>query len=152
MIGGARESIESYPDKYRLILNKRKGFIRLALETGSSLVPVISFGENNAYLTVPNPPGSRLRRFQEKVLKTFLIGTPIMMGRGIFNYTIGILPFRAPIVTVVGKPIDVEKTIKPTKERVEALHAIYKEELIKLFNENKDKYLKNKNVEIEIID
>jgi 1-acyl-sn-glycerol-3-phosphate acyltransferase len=152
LIGGARESIESYPDKYRLILNRRKGFCRLALETGSCLVPVISFGENNTYLTVQNPKGSRLRGFQEYVLKTFLIGAPILMGRGIFNYSLGVLPFRGPIVTVVGKPIDVQKVIKPTKERVEALHEVYKQELIKLFNENKEKYLKNKNVEVELID
>lgn len=151
MVGGARESIESYPDKYRLVLNRRKGFIRVALQTGASLVPVISFGENNAYMTVQTPKGSLLRNIQEKILQWFLIGAPVLLGRGIFNYTIGILPFRTPIYTVVGSPIDVEKCENPSKEQIEKLHAIYKQELIKLFDDNKEKYSKNKNIELEII-
>ena len=122
------------------------------MQTGSDLVPVISFGENNAYKTVQNPKGSHLRRFQEKVLQLLLIGIPVIMGRGIFNYTLGIMPFRTPINTIVGKPINVAKVKNPTKEQMEALHAVYKEELVKLFDENKEKYSINKNVEIEIID
>ncbi len=152
LIGGARESIESYPDKYRLILNRRKGFVKLAMNTGASLVPVISFGENDAYMTIQNPKGSFLRTIQEKILEWFLIGTPVMRGRGIFNYTVGILPFRKPIYTVVGKPIDVEKVSNPTQEQIDVLHAVYKTELINLFEEYKHKYSTNKNVELEIID
>ena len=46
IVGGAAESLEAFPGQYRLVLRKRKGFIRIALETGASLVPVFSFGEN----------------------------------------------------------------------------------------------------------
>lgn len=34
-MGGAAESLESFPGRYRLVLRKRKGFIRIALQTGN---------------------------------------------------------------------------------------------------------------------
>ena len=32
-----------------LVLNKRRGFVRLALEAGADLVPVLAFGENDQF-------------------------------------------------------------------------------------------------------
>ncbi len=149
-IKGAAESLESHPGKYTIVLRKRKGFCRIALETGTSLVPVFSFGENDVFNTVPNPEHSRLRSFQE-VIKTWLnIGAPVFMGRGIFNYSFGMLPFRNPIYTVVGKPIDVKKVENPTKQQIEELHELYISELEKLFDEHKGKYLKNKETKLII--
>ena len=34
IIGGAEEALEARPQSYRLILRKRKGFCKLALQTG----------------------------------------------------------------------------------------------------------------------
>ena len=31
------------------LIAKRKGFVKLAIETGASLVPVLAFGENEAF-------------------------------------------------------------------------------------------------------
>ena len=48
--GGAAEAMLSQPgDVYTLFLRKRRGYARLALEHGASLVPVFSFGENELY-------------------------------------------------------------------------------------------------------
>merc|ERR1712180_501884 len=47
--GGARESLNGDKDRIRLVLNNRKGFIKMALETGVSLVPTFSFGEQRVY-------------------------------------------------------------------------------------------------------
>ena len=51
--GGAAEAMLSQPgDVYTLFLRKRRGYARLALEHGATLVPVFSFGENELYVRV----------------------------------------------------------------------------------------------------
>jgi len=46
------------------VLAKRKGFVRVALEAGASLVPVIFFGENDLYDTHIPQKGTFLHRLQ----------------------------------------------------------------------------------------
>jgi len=46
VVGGAEESLHARPGVMELVLKKRHGFIRLAIDSGSLLVPVLSFGEN----------------------------------------------------------------------------------------------------------
>lgn len=41
------------------VLRNRKGFVRLALQTGASLVPVLSYGETDTFHTYIPPPCSR---------------------------------------------------------------------------------------------
>ena len=47
--GGATEALYARPGSNTLVLKKRLGFIRLAMQTGAYLVPAYSFGENNTY-------------------------------------------------------------------------------------------------------
>ena len=49
VVGGAREVIYVHEKEIQLILNSRKGFIKLALKHGRNLVPTFSFGENYVY-------------------------------------------------------------------------------------------------------
>lgn len=44
-VGGAQEALNSKPGQYKIVVKKRKGFIKLCIVTGASLVPVFSFGE-----------------------------------------------------------------------------------------------------------
>jgi 2-acylglycerol O-acyltransferase 2 len=91
--------LNAFPGKFDLILKKRLGFIKLALQQGASLVPVFSFGETDIWDQVPNPVGSALRNFQEWFEKLTKFAPPILRGRGMFT-TDGMLPFRHPIVTI----------------------------------------------------
>eukprot|EP00980_Cylindrotheca_fusiformis_P024696 scaffold12304_cov47-Cylindrotheca_fusiformis.AAC.1 len=50
--GGASEALHAHPKQMKLTLLKRKGFIKLAMETKSSIVPVFGFGENDAFDTL----------------------------------------------------------------------------------------------------
>ena len=63
-VGGATESLYAAPGTMNLVLHKRKGFVRVALQAGAALVPVINFGENETYSTWVAPPNSPLRKFQ----------------------------------------------------------------------------------------
>ena len=89
-----------------LVLKNRKGFVKKALKHGSDLVPTFSFGEASIYSNmVSNPKGSFIRSLQETILDKIGFPFPIFfIGRGIFQYSFGILPKRHPI-TVVGKLI-----------------------------------------------
>ena len=138
-------------NRYKIILKNRKGFIRMALQTGASLVPVFSFGENDLFNQAPNPTGSPLRRLQDKLKRMTGIGFPAWSGRGFFSEkSFGIVAFNRPVNTVVGKPIRVEKNAAATDEDVDELHRIYVRQVVELFEQNKAKFCE-KPVELEIM-
>lgn len=100
VIGGAQEAFYAQPKNYTVVLKNRKGFVRLAIQSGMPIVPVVSFNEVEIYDQVWAAPGSRMRRLQEWAkLKTGM--SPIVaIGRGFFQYSFGILPQRKAITTV----------------------------------------------------
>ncbi|KAK7067306.1 hypothetical protein SK128_003165 [Halocaridina rubra] len=140
VIGGAKESLDCHPGRADLYLKDRKGFCKIALRHGASLVPIYSFGENEIYDQFSNPPGSLTRRLQCAFQKTFGFAPLIFFGRGVFQYFFGIVPYRKPICTVVGAPIEVPRVEDPTQEQIDSLHASYVKALTDLYNNNKDQY------------
>lgn len=134
VVGGASEVLNARPGQYNILMSRRKGFIRMALERGVDLVPVYSFGENDVWHQVDNDWYHRFENFLKKVMGYPL---PVIYGRGMFNYTFGFMPFRHPIVTVIGRPIRVERITNPTAEEVSELHARYCAALSQTFEENK---------------
>ncbi|XP_069615494.1 2-acylglycerol O-acyltransferase 2 [Ranitomeya imitator] len=139
-VGGAAESLDARPGAFTLLLKNRKGFIRLAIENGASLVPVFSFGDNELFDQVENPRGSLLRSVQEKMQKLLGVAFPLFHARGVFQYSFGLIPYRRPINTIVGKPIPVSENPNPTSEEVDRLHKLYTEKLSELFEEHKTNY------------
>ncbi|XP_039225621.1 2-acylglycerol O-acyltransferase 2-A-like [Crotalus tigris] len=139
-VGGAKEALDAHPGTYTLVLQNRKGFVRLAIENGTPLVPVFSFGENELYDQVENPKGSWVRWAQDCLQKIMGFSLPLFYARGIFQYTFGFVPYRKPIFIVVGKPIQVGKKHNPSQDEVDELHKRYLEALCKLFEEHKLKY------------
>jgi hypothetical protein len=100
--GGAEESVNC--TEPRLTLAKRKGFVRIALQTGASLVPMYTFGETELYRPVTKHP--LVIRALMKLEKMTGIGTPLVIGHDVFNI---FTPKRRKLRTVFGKPIDVRK-------------------------------------------
>ncbi len=137
VLGGAKESLDAHPSsQYILTLKNRKGFVKIALANGASLVPVFSFGENDLYDQIANPRGSKLRQIQMLIQKRLGYATPFFKGRGIFQYAVGFLPNRHAIDTYVGEPIHLPKLerAKITSDIVDKYHAEYMEALKRLFD------------------
>ena len=150
-VGGGSESLLAAPGRYDLILNRRKGFIRCAVETGASLVPCISFGEPDTYNTINQLPHSHpIRRFQRYLEKTLGFTIPLAFGRGIFMPW-GLLPYPVPLNIVVGAPIEVEKYEEAGSGRggavfealVDKYHRQYVTALLELFDQHKEKFAKD---------
>ncbi|GMR45565.1 hypothetical protein PMAYCL1PPCAC_15760, partial [Pristionchus mayeri] len=140
VVGGAEEALDAHPGRYVLTLKHRKGFIKLALETGAHLVPSFGFGENDLYCQAANEQGSTVRNMQEWVKQLCGVSPVIAYGRSVFTYNFGLLPFRKKLDTVLGAPIPVEKTENPNQEQIDALHALYISRLTQLFDEHKARY------------
>jgi len=126
--GGQQEMMESQSQMGEIrIITKHVGFIRLALQTGAPLVPVLSFGEVEIMDFVRYP---RLQRF-------FItrIGIPVpFFPYGLFGFPI---PRPVPVTVVFGRPILVERVEEPTQEEVRKLSKKYFESIQEVFDKNK---------------
>lgn len=99
---------------------------------------------------------------------------PVFWARGVFNYDVGIVPFRREVNVVVGKPVipkrwrgfgerqadgvgegesgEKERTGVPSNDEIDELQSEYIAELRRLWDEWKDVYAKNRKGELEIVE
>lgn len=152
VIGGARESLEAQPKTLRLVIKERKGFIKLALQTGADLVPVLAFGENDLYDQLDPHEHPWLHGLQRYFLKAWKFTVPLLHGRGIFNYDVGLMPYRRPLNIVVGKPIPVVQAGNPEHTEINRLHDLYVEELQKIWDRYKDEFAGHRKEEMQFLD
>jgi len=151
VVGGATESLSAHPGTADLTLKKRLGFIKMAIVHGADLVPVFAFGENDVYEQLKNEKGTYVHTVQTKFQALFGFALPLFHGRGLFTYNFGILPFRHPIVSVIGRPIHVEGNESPTSEEVEAYQKKYIDELMNIWNMYKDVYAPERIKELMLV-
>ena len=137
LLGGVPEMDNFREDEVRLFLKKRRGFVKMALRHGASLVPSFSFGEAGLY----RQPGPGLvRNILTEVRKLIGIAPVIFFGRGLVQDAFGILPHKNPVTVVVGKPIPVDKVDDPSNEEIDGLHLAYINELKNLYKKYNLKY------------
>lgn len=152
VVGGAAESLAAHPGTNDLTLKKRLGFIKLAVREGAGLVPVFSFGENDVYEQLANNRGTTVYKLQKKFQKVFGFTLPLFHGRGVFNYNLGLMPFRHPIVSVVGRPIIVKQNQNPSNEELHEYQKQYIDELMRIWNRYKDVYARNRTRELRLVE
>lgn len=154
VIGGARESLDALPHTMRLVLKRRKGFIKLAIRTGADLVPVLAFGENDIYEQVRSDHHPIIHKLQMLMKHTMGFTIPLFHARGVFNYDVGLMPYRRPLNIVVGRPIQVVQQHNRDEiddNYVNELHAQYVSELRRLWEQWKDTFARDRVSELEIV-
>lgn len=164
VIGGVAEMRQADPNHIKLILKNRLGFIKTALQTGASLVPVFSFGEldiyDQSFFQCTNQFDILFKI--DRVIKTNCLKIKFWLTflreLGYFFKLLFLFAIkkakRVNIYTVVGKPINCNNSQpieNPTDDQIKSLHELYMTELTSLFHEHKGKYLLNKNATFEII-
>jgi 1-acyl-sn-glycerol-3-phosphate acyltransferase len=128
--GGEAEQIRTVHGKEKVYLQRRKGFIKIALRHGVPIVPVYVFGASDYYHTWFLGYGLRLWIMKK-------LGICITLAFGLYGSTLCPMPVETTIV--FGKPLDV--TIKaagaPSDKEVVDAHQQFCEALRKLFDKHK---------------
>jgi 2-acylglycerol O-acyltransferase 2 len=144
MPDGIIGAYHSHSERETVYVKHRKGFIRIALETGSNIVPVYNFGHTQLFDIYPSSPHSFLVKLSRK------IGFAICTFLGPF-WLVPFIPTRTEMIMAIGEPIVVKKTENPTKEEIDTLHGVYIEKLIQLYELHKGKHPDYMNKKLEII-
>lgn len=118
----------------QMFAKSRRGFIRLAMQVGASIVPVISFCEAGLYELIEYKTYSSVAQTLCRL---------ILMVSNIYNTILGVLPKRHPITVVVGAANHVEKNQHSSENELNRLHAVFCTRLIDLFETRKSEYVKN---------
>jgi len=102
------------------------------LETGSPIVPVISYGENEIF---PETENTFLKALNSNLYQLFKCKLPFPSFRSAYNWTRIMREPLEPIHTYTGKPIQVKKIDEPTEKDIKDLRDIYIASLEELFNQ-----------------
>lgn len=133
--GGAAEALYATSERMVLYLSNRRGFIKLAMETGAAIVPCIGFGENDVFHTFV-PSAGFLQKLTHKIRRFTRFSTPIMTWP---------IPKRPKVAIVVGKPI-----FFPQGSNADENHKVYVKALRDLYESHQAQY-GYANIPLEII-
>ena len=150
VLGGRRELEIARPGTMEVVINIRKGFIRVAIETGADLVPVIAFGENQVF-DENMPRETPWKVWYWDTLEKHLGVKPLRFW-GRFG---GLTPHRRPIHVVVGRAIPVCKQVnvtEPDPKYVDQLHQRYVQELVRIWDDWRDEFNVDPSVELKIVE
>ncbi|KAF5299234.1 hypothetical protein FQA39_LY02407 [Lamprigera yunnana] len=120
-------------DHFFLPLLNKKGFVKLAIKSGSPLVPVIAFGDD-VFCKFTIKKGSICKKIQQL--------TKALVNCGTISRS-SLLPKKQPINIIVGKPVDIKKVSNPSPTEVEFVHKLFILGITELFEKHKFQYLRD---------
>jgi 1-acyl-sn-glycerol-3-phosphate acyltransferase len=108
--GGMREALRPSTERKHVLWDKRKGFVRLAIQTGAPIVPVACPSADFMYTVYEN----RLTKLAYKKLK---FPVPVARGMGLT-----LVPRPVRLTTYVGEPIAIPAGANDDQETIDAIH------------------------------
>jgi len=141
--GGSEEVMwAGKKDKEHVVLKHKKGFIKLALRQGLTLVPIFTYGESMGTGVMDLP------WFETRLWLTKKFGIPF---RYVSLCQRWLLPFPNGILCVaVGEPIRLGHIPKPSKEDLDIAHQKYVKAVLKLVEDTKQE-AGYPNLKVEIV-
>jgi len=130
--GGIWEQVNTRHDEERCYVQRKLGFIKLAIEEGLSIVPMYGFGENQLFTI-----HTQWNSLHLWIARKFQLGLPLISGR----WGCTLLPHPTTITHVYGTPIPTKKQENPSNEEIERVYVEFRESVERLFQENAPKYL-----------
>lgn len=115
-------------------VKKRKGIVKIALTTGTPLVPVFGFGHSQCWRILVDPFG-----VLERISLALNVSVTPFFGRPFGLLPFG-PPFRVPILMAFGEPVAVPKIEEPTQEQIDEYHAKMMESFSEAFDKHKAAY------------
>mmetsp|Transcript_26538 Transcript_26538/g.44427 ORF Transcript_26538/g.44427 Transcript_26538/m.44427 type:complete len:339 (-) Transcript_26538:234-1250(-) len=120
--GGISELFLCDEKEERLFVKKRKGFIKVALQSGVDVIPVYLFGNTQVLKVAKSPVLRAMSR---------AMGVTITWFWGVWGT---VVPFEKKIVSAMGRPLGLPHILEPTPEDVEKYHALYVSEVQRIFD------------------
>lgn len=116
--GGMHEQLLVCTDEspFEDVIAPTDGLLRLALSTNTQIVPAFSFGERRAYHS-----STFLLPLRQHLVKKYRIGIPWAWGK---HFWFPFVPFGVPINIVIGKPIELPKSVQFSEEKQVQIEAI----------------------------
>lgn len=118
--GGIYEALICHPGMKRIPWERRKGFIRIAVETHTPIIPTFCKEINEIYFN-----SKFLLKFRIKILEATRFSLPLFLGLGLFP-----LPYK--LIHHIGKPLSVKA--KKGENRETQINRIH-HEVIKAMNQ-----------------
>ena len=139
-VGGMAELFLSSHEKERLYLQKRKGFIKLSLHTGVDIIPIYLFGNTSILSVMTHGVLATLSR-KLQVSLTYFWG----------KWNLPIPRNQCKLLYVSGQPLGIPHIPDPTQEDIDKYHALYCQQVQRLFDKYKEKVPEYKHKQLEIM-
>jgi len=132
ILGGVDEMSRGSPKNLQLVVRKRTGIFKIALELGIPIVPVLTYGEQEVF---PESDLGILKCYNDLLYTYFRFRFPFPKINSVVNWTrLSQMPLE-PIVTYTGKPVRTKKILNPSPSQIKKLRDLYIQRLQELFDE-----------------
>jgi hypothetical protein len=112
------------------LLENRKNFIKLAMESGATVVPTFVFGNSSTFNLFP------FAKYLETISRYLRIAFTPFYGRWFLPF----FPNFVPLLYVVGKPITFSATNQPSAQDVDIAHSLFVAGMRQLFYKYRQYY------------